>query len=233
MSIEKISKFKLFWDDLKKECGLCQQQTISLEHGLLIPIIHWFISFVCKLNYIMWLKSLMVIFWKEEEHIKNAKTWVLDFNMVYIKFFSLIVLICCCVDNTFSYYFIWYMLWSNLFLYSFFHIFYGGTFRCPSKSNGDDKRFIYSILSFLFSLVGMAYLYMFHYETHIDWHGQRDFLHAFGLSVQTAFTFGTPDWYQLDDNKTDFTSLVLFQTLNSFVFISVIIANSIPKSEGK
>ena len=218
-------------ETLKKECGLCQKNELFTITGL----VHKLLFIFCFFNIIIWLKAFAHTDLPDQS--KSQKRKVTSFY-VLIKWVLIISFIMFSVNNTLSTIIAWYLLWSNLFMYVFFHAFFGNTWDCNKKSNNTDTRFIYSILSFGFSLLVFSYLYAYPYHdcfTWIDGKGINLQKTSFDLIVNSIYlSFSGAFTLTLGDiPKPDICGkiLLMIELCNTFVFITIIIGNTLPSSK--
>lgn len=122
-------------------------------------------------------------------------------------------------------YMVAYLIWSNLFTYFYYHA-WGSSFGQRSDVDTQRRRFLNFLLSIMFYVICYAYLYQFHFVADIQWPDRQvDIVNAIYLSVANAFTLTYGGFSPMNQ-----TARVIFMTelINTFFFLTVIVANSIP-----
>lgn len=132
---------------------------------------------------------------------------------------------------------VWYLLIMNLYTYFYYHT-WASKILIDQYFDTDriKRRFIYLLLSILYSVFGFAYFYNYPYSSEFLWaDGSPNFLHSLWFSVSNSLT-GSYDQVKPITNLG--YSISMIQLIIMFIFITIIISSSIPqthseKSEGK
>ncbi len=125
-----------------------------------------------------------------------------------------------------------YLIATNLFTY-FLHQVWGTKYVQTSCRQSDNHRFLRTLLAVAFSVTAYAYLYDCHFDTMINTGPEGlNALDALSLSIATALTLA---FHDLNALTTQARLLLSTQLLSTFIFIVIILSNSIPNhiSKGK
>ena len=220
------------WETLKNECGLCQKSELFTITGL----VHRFLVVFCFTNLIIWLKALV-----HTEDADKSRSYKSIITSCYIlgKWLLIICFMVFSINNTLSTIIAWYLLWSNLFMYVFFHAFFGNTWDCNKKSNNSDTRFIYAILAFGFNLLVFSYLYAYPYHNYFTWISEKNnidlhktplklIVNSIYLSFSGAFTLTLGD---IPKPNIYGKILLMLELITTFIFITIIIGNTLPSTK--
>ncbi len=162
-----------------------------------------------------------------EEELRTAKSVGIDVHQA-IKWLTLILLLSWGVTSSWAFYLVAYLIAGNLFTYFYYHT-WGSGFRRAPDVEARRRRFEAFILSVAFYLFAYAYLYQFHLADSIGWPSDGvSFANALYGSVTTAFTLTYGDFTPLSSAAR---TVVITELLNTFVFLSVILTDAIPRIE--
>lgn len=134
--------------------------------------------------------------------------------------------------NSISKIVIYYLIYSNLFVYFYYHT-WGSKFAQRRDKEALRKNFINYLMAIAFYLCSYAYLYQFHYANMILIDAQYldikylDYVNAIYLSVSTAFTLTYNGFQPLTQ---EIRNVFLTELINTFLFFTIIISNSIPSN---
>ena len=124
-----------------------------------------------------------------------------------------------------SKYLIIYLIYSNLFVYFYYHV-WGSKFKQRYDRDTLNRKFLNYLLAIVYYLFAYAYLYQYHYADQIQWpENLIDFKNAIYFSVANAFTLTYGDFQPLTQS---IRTVLLTELLNTFLFFTIIISNSIP-----
>ena len=120
---------------------------------------------------------------------------------------------------------IWYLIASNLFTYFYYHV-WGSNYTQLLTREAMNRRFMNTILAISYYIFAYTYLYEVHYMQNFEWADETvNHANAFYLSASNALTFSHDD-FEAADSTGRF--LLLSQAINTFIFLTIIISNSIP-----
>jgi len=146
------------------------------------------------------------------------------------KFGILFLLWVCEASNLFSKLVIYYLLFSNLFTYFYYHV-WGSKYGQRVDRHTLNRKFLNSLLAISYYLLCYAYLYEIHYSQMIAWPDALvDTTNSIFLSIANAFTLTYGGFSPLTQ---EIRVVFLSELINTFLFFTVIITNSIPNHAGK
>ncbi|APA92856.1 hypothetical protein [Myroides sp. ZB35] len=164
----------------------------------------------------------------DEEKKRYVSRIAIDI-FIFLKWILLIVLILKEYESCFTTKIIWYLLFFNLYTYFYYHIWKSENvieFKSIERTRG---RFINLISSIIFSNFCFAYLYKYCYTESFQWGEKGDL----GISNSLWFSFAnslTVDYDLIVPKNELGHNLVTLQVIVSFIFLTMILGNSIPKS---
>ena len=133
------------------------------------------------------------------------------------------------IDNYCVNILVWYLLFSNIYTYFYYHI-----WKDDSNNNIHDtpvrirRRFINLGFSIVFSNLCFAYLYRYQYFCEFKWDYTSSLdSQAIWYSIANSLAVGYKPVEVLSKIGADIST---FQLILSFVFLTMILSNSIPKS---
>ncbi|EPU3919587.1 hypothetical protein ACVWV7_003736 [Aeromonas hydrophila] len=119
----------------------------------------------------------------------------------------------------------WYLIASNLFTYFYYHV-WGSRYTQLLTRESMNRRFMNTILAIAYYIFAYAYLFEVHYMQHFEWADNIvSHSNSIYLSASNALTF-SHDAFDAKDSTGRF--LLLSQAINTFIFLTIIISNSIP-----
>ena len=204
-------------------------------NGFIYPIINCLISKLYYLNivvYFKWFSEKIALLFKKEKYAYTIIAidiyqlfkfgivgyfWIEDYN------------------NDFSKYFTYYLIWSNLFIYFYYHA-WGANHKQRSDKIALKKNFINFMFAVTFYILSYAYLYQNHYADMIAIDKSfidvvcLDWINAIYLSTSTALTLTYSGFQPLTQ---EIRIVFLTQLFNTVLFLTIIITNSIPKNFDK
>jgi len=142
------------------------------------------------------------------------------------------------INNEISKYLIFYLIYSNLFTYFYYHS-WGSRYDQRNDVEALKRNFINYLLAITYYLACYAYLYQVHYvdmlkiNTDLFDVNTMDYINAIYLSVSTAFTL---TYSGIQPLTQEIRIVFLTQLINTFLFFTIIITNSVPsiyKQEGE
>jgi hypothetical protein len=203
---------------------------VAGENGFNIQVFGWLISRLQDVSLVELFKQFGVYLRKRRsadcsdiEIRSAANLWVDIF--VISKWLLLLLFFIFQVNGFASFLMISYLLFFNLFSYFVYHA-WGSDFGPPPPSIERDRRRLMNFLqAFFYSIVGFAYLYFIHFPCNYVWPTEANWLDAIYLSISNSFTL-TYEGFQPKDRGG--RGLLLLQVANVFVFLTILISNSVP-----
>ena len=134
------------------------------------------------------------------------------------------------IDSQAALLFTYYLLFSNLFTYFYYHV-WGSKFNQRTNREALNRKFLNALLAISYYLACYAYMYQVHFFCEITWPDNLiDSTNAIYLSVANAFTLTYGGFAPLTQ---EIRVVFLTQLINTFLFFTIIISNSIPNHAGK
>lgn len=153
----------------------------------------------------------------------------IDIYQVF-KFGLLFLFWVCEASGVFPKLVIYYLLFSNLFTYFYYHV-WGSKYGQRVDRDTLNRKFLNFLLAISYYLLCYAYLYEIHYSQMIAWPDDLiDSTNAIFLSVANAFTLTYGGFSPLTQ---EIRMVFMSELINTFLFFTVIITNSIPNHAGK
>jgi hypothetical protein len=199
-----------------------------MGNGIIYPITNWCIKILYYINLVEWVKKIFV---------KILKVWFNEISIsrvavdIFIigKWIFLLILMKYHYESDFLTIIVWYLMWSNIYTYFYYHIWkddsFNSTFNSPIRIR---RRFITLLSSIGFSNLTFAYLYRLPYYSSFQW--KQDIpknIQSIWYSCANSLTANYEYVKPLDKTGTDLT---IIQLAISFVFLTMILGNSIPSS---
>lgn len=162
--------------------------------------------------------------------IRSYSTIAIDIYQLF-KWGTLIFLWFAEYDNLTSKIIIYYLIYSNLFVYFYYHT-WGSKYIQRNDRDALRKNFMNYLMAIAFYLFSYAYLYQYHYvdmicintNLFLDY-SIMDNLNAIYLSISTAFTLTYSGFQPLTQ---EVRIVFLTELINTFLFFTIIISNSVP-----
>ena len=190
-----------------------------------------FLKYCNLVELFKYISKSQLIYWKKsatQEEIISTCNIAIDIYQI-TKYATLIVLWACGISNPLSKLIIYYLLFSNVFTYFYYHT-WGSGFARRTDRTSENRRFLNLILAFNFYLLCYAYLYQIHYQNMIDWPSNViDTWNAIYLSVSNAFTLSSEGYSPKDQA---IRIIFMIQHLIAFLFLAIIFSSSIPTHGG-
>lgn len=203
-----------------------------MKNGFIYPFFDALIRCLYYCNLVEFFKFLAKLSAKKDEEkskIIEKCNIAIDIYQIF-KWTVLLVLWVCNNSSFFSELVVYYLLFSNLFTYFYYHVWGSKNFQRLDRDTL-NRKFLNSLLAISFYLFCYAYLYQFHYSSHILWPNCHiDAVNAIYLSIANAFTLSYGGFSPLTQSMR---IVFISEILNTFLFFTVIITNSIPNHAGK
>lgn len=123
---------------------------------------------------------------------------------------------------------VWYLLATNIYTYFYYHLWSSRVLK-DKHFNIDriKRRFLSLMLAIFYSIFGFAYLYKVPYVTEFSWYcSEPTIIRSLLFSIYNSFAAN----YDRVKPATDTGfMLTIVQLLMMFVFLTIIISNSIPQ----
>lgn len=198
-----------------------------MKNGLLYPVINYLIKNIKYLNLVEIYKWILVSIFRNQDKLTINRIAIDSF--IILKWLLILLLIKQEVASCFITMVVWYLLISNIYTYFYYHVWCNDTandqYNTPVRIR---RRFINLITSIGFSNVCFAYLYRFSYLNDFEWSESiplttKALWFSFANSLTANYEFVKP----ITKSGVD---LAVTQLIISFIFLTMILGNSIPKA---
>jgi hypothetical protein len=207
---------------------------VTSRDGFIIILFGGIVRLLHTLSAVEWLKSgaLAIARWRGQASTAEAKRTIANLAIdvfVVAKWAFLVTAFACGLTSSIVFLLTGYLLFFNLFSYFYYHA-WGSQFPSHQLSEDalhkrDQRRLLSFLLAIAYSFLGFAYLYAFQFASHFQWPPEAGRTDALLLSICNSFTLTYGGYQPLDPLSR---SLLVAQVLNMFVFITILVANSIP-----
>lgn len=128
--------------------------------------------------------------------------------------------------------FVWYLVYSNLYTYFYYHIWIPEALNTESFDNDRiRRRFITLMLSIGFSNLCFAYLIRYPYSLDFQWSNNNPLnIKAMWFSFANSLT---ANYEYVKPNTENGVELTIIQLIISFIFLTLILGKSIPQTNSK
>lgn len=198
-----------------------------MKDGILYPVINFLITNLKYFNLVEIYKIILVKLFSNKNSL-SVNRFAID-SFIILKWILVILLIHFEVNNCIITLIVWYLLYSNLYTYFYYHIWFNDTandqYNTPERIR---RRFVNLLTSIGFSNLCFAYLYRFPYLVEFEWSEKiplttKAIWFSFANSLTASYEFVKP----ITKNGVDLT---ITQLIISFIFLTMILGNSIPKT---
>ncbi|MHA1279471.1 MAG: hypothetical protein ACTSQ8_19905 [Candidatus Helarchaeota archaeon] len=161
-----------------------------------------------------------------EIHLKYSRNAVDIF--IIIKWLFVFCILIVDLNKTWITIIVWYLLFSNLFTYFYYHTWDSKTLTDVKFSvNRIKRRYFTLIQAISFSLFGFSYLYFIPYASEFKWdYGNPKFIQSLWFSITNSLTANFEQVKPVSDLGN---SIAIIQLVMMFVFLSIIIGGSVPQ----
>jgi hypothetical protein len=210
-----------------------------MNNGFIYPFFDSLIRLLYYCNLVEFFKLLarlcVVVLHKRSSGELSTQALIRSCNIAIdtyqiFKFSVLFLLWTCEVSSVFSKLLVYYLLFSNLFTYFYYHV-WGSKYDQRVDRDTLNRKFLNSLLAIAYYLLCYAYLYQIHYNQMIVWPDNLiDMTNSIFLSVANAFTLIYGGFSPLTQ---EVRVVFMSELINTFLFLTIIITNSIPNHAGK
>ncbi len=202
-----------------------------MKNGILYAVFKILIDNLKYLSLVEWFKKLVIwIFADKNEILSIVKCSRIAVDLFIIAKWILIILILqYSISNQFLTILVWYLIYSNLYTYFYYHIWVKESLN-PDNYSIDRvrRRFLTLMLSIGFSNLCFAYLVRMPYVSDFTWSNDsptnlKSIWFSFANSLTAEYEYVLPN----TQNGLDIT---ITQLIISFVFLTIILGKSIPQT---
>lgn len=197
-----------------------------MKNGLIYTIIDWTIEKLKWLNLVESFKWTAKRIYPADSLL--ASRLGVDIFII-LKWIAVIVLWLCQVNNEFVNLIIWYLIFTNLYTYFYHHTWTKDLDKGNFSIERVKRRFLNLLLAISFNVFCFAYLIRFPFSANYEWTNhiatsKHAILHSVANSLTVSF----------DSVKTVSQvgqTLNVIETITMFVFLTIILSNSIPQTK--
>lgn len=199
-----------------------------MEKGLIYSIVDWIIEKLKYLNIVELFKFVATLI--NSKNPISSSRFAVDLFII-LKWLLISLLWFCNIKNEFVNAIVWYLIFANVYTYFYYHTWTKDLEKSPFDLNRIKRRFLYLILSIGFNVVSFAYLFAQPFSKNFLWkHGFSTFQDSLFFSLANSFTMN----YDSVKSITEIGhKLTLMETVISFIFLTIILSNSIPQKKGE
>ena len=212
----------------------------SIDNGLIYPVVVICIKLLFYLNVVELVKKLTefltVKYYRNKSlatqkiKIRRNRNFAIDLFIV-LKFIFLVVIICMDVSSVLVKTTVWYLLISNVFTYFYYHLWCDDVILGRYQNiHRVRRRFINFFVSFIFMVLCYSYLYITMIPEHFTLVNEGS--DKIGISILSSI--GNSFAIDVDylKNNSDHSKLIeMSQTLNTFLFLTILLSTSLPKAK--
>jgi len=211
----------------------------ATDNGFIYPIVNKIISFIYYINIVELIKWITIRFTLlinkgssdskyVERKIRRARNIAIDIFIV-LKFLFIGIIWCGKIDNIFLTPIIIYLLFMNSFVYFYYHIWEEGAIRGEFATlHRVRRKFISLFQSVFFMVLSYGYLFQIPFKGEFKWDGSEA---TFSKSLLLSLSNTIPLSYDSVKAVTEIGNYIkVSQILLSFLFITIILTQSIPKA---
>ncbi|BFM44268.1 hypothetical protein CFS9_29090 [Flavobacterium sp. CFS9] len=202
-----------------------------MKNGPIYFIFNIFIEGLKYISLVEFFKFLAVyFFYRNDSDDKKsiARRWAVDF-FILAKWILIIYAMNISLTNTYFTILIWYLIFTNLYTYFYYHIWHKNAMNTESfLIDRVRRRFITLILSIGFSNLCFAYFIRYPYNTDFVWTDKK-------LSTIQAICFScanslTADYPKINASTNIGFQITIVQLIISFVFLTLILGKTLPQT---
>ncbi|WP_336919138.1 hypothetical protein [Vibrio cholerae] len=207
-----------------------------MHNGFIYPLFDSIVRFLYYCNLVELFKFLAKLcagYCKSEALDKSEQIKICNIAIDIYQIFKWLVLLiiwCLNIRHNFSLWLTYYLLARSLFTYFYYHV-WGSKYGQRIDRESLNRKFLNAMLAIAYYLACYAYLYNVHFHEQIEWPNNLvDYTNAIYLSVANAFTLTYGGFSPLSQ---EVRVIFMSQLINTFLYFTIIISNSIPNHAGK
>jgi hypothetical protein len=195
-----------------------------MSKGIIYSIFNWIIEKLSYLNLVEFFKFIAV------KIFPNNRITALRFSVdifIILKWLLIALLWHFNVKNDFLNFLVWYLIFTNVYTYFYYHTWSKSIDRPEFDFDRIKRRFLNLGLSIAFNVLSFAYLFAQPFSNNFKWNnGYSTLQDSILFSLANSFTTS----YNSVQTITEIGHKIsLLETVISFVFLTIILSNSIPQ----
>lgn len=204
----------------------------EFKHGFLYEGYRTLIEFCKKLNIVEYFKDFATSKTKAGNNFeireKRNRRIATDIFIV-LKWMILVLFWAFGLNDRITEFFVWYLIVSNIYTYFYYHTWDKESLKGNNKDwDSLRRRFFNLLIAISFSEFCFAYLYSHQYLCSFGW---SKICSVFSQSIWFSISNSLAANYDLVKiNLANGYSITMIQLLITFVFVTIIVSNSIPQN---
>jgi hypothetical protein len=216
-----------------------RRKETSNDNGIIYPVLEIIINILQLLNIVEWLKkisdNLTNQYFKTRSNttrwykVRRNRNIVIDLFII-VKFIFIVLAMYKKYDNIWIQITVWYLLVSNVFTYFYYHLWCDDALLETHQTvHRVRRRFINLIISVVFMIGCYAYLYLTFIPVHFTT-DKHQIVTSILNSICKSFAI---DYEDIKAKTTIGTIIEISQVVNTFIFVTILLAKSLPKANQK
>lgn len=202
-----------------------------MQNGIIYTILKFVFDNLKYLSLVELIKFIFVkVFSNPADILSKVKFSRIAVDIfIILKWIFVIILLKFSVNNAFLTFLIWYLILTNIYTYFYYHIWKAESLN-PDNFTIDRvrRRFITLLLSIGFSNLCFAYLFRLPYVSDFEWsNGEPLNIKSLWFSYANSIT---ADYEYVKPITELGINLTITQLIISFIFLTIILAKSIPQT---
>jgi|TARA_B110000908_G_C10130141_1_gene391796 hypothetical protein len=146
---------------------------------------------------------------------------------ILLKWIFIILIWCSNVKNEYTNLIVWYLIFTNVYTYFYYHTWSISITKSEFDFDRIKRRFLNLGLSIGFNILSFAYLFALPFSNNFKWeNGVSTFQDSILFSLANSFTTSYDSVITITQIGQ---GLILLETAISFIFLTIILSNSIPQ----
>ena len=197
-----------------------------MKHGIIYSIVNWIILKLNYLNLVELLKKLVKLFFSSEQNKRTASRATVDIFII-AKWLFIGLLWYFNVKSSTVNFLVWYLIFTNIYTYFYYHTWTKDLANPHFDIDRIKRRYLNLMLSIGFNVYSFGYLFAQPFKENFKWPNEYSTLQE-SLSFSLANSISSNYQYVSSITETGNT-LTLIETIISFIFLTIILSNSIPQ----
>lgn len=217
-----------------------RRRETSIDNGLIYPFIYKVIKVLYYLNVVELIKKITefitVKYYKNRSEvtqkvkIRRNRNIAIDL-FILLKFLFIVIIIYIDTSSIVVQIAVWYLLISNVFTYFYYHLWCDDVilerFQTIHRAR---RRFVSFIISFIFMMLCYSYFYLIMTPEHFSLINKESSRIAASIISAIGNAFNMDMGYL--KKESDISKIVaLSQTINVFLFLTLLLTSSLPKAK--
>lgn len=217
-----------------------RRRETSFDNGIIYPIVEVIIKYFVFLNIVELIKKITEVITKAflkgkperviKLKVRRNKGIIVDVFIIF-KFYFLLYILYANIGNIWVQAIVWYLLISNLFTYFYYHLWCeDALFERYQTLHRVRRRFINLFVSIAFMILCYVYFYAILTPVHFTLVKEQD--NKIFVSTLNSIAKSFAIDFEGMSSKTNMGFIIeITQVLNSFIFIAILLAKSLPKAD--